>query len=129
TRGLIGAAIFDAMKEGAYFINTSRGEIVDEAALTRALKEKGIVAGLDVFANEPAGDGAFGSAIAKEPNVYGTHHIGASTEQAEDAVGEEVLRIVAAYGVGEPIPNCVNLAEETNATYRLVVRHADRVGV
>src|SRR3954465_8678948 len=53
TRGLIGPDFFGAMKEGAYFVNTARGEVVDQEALGRALREKGIRAGLDVFAREP----------------------------------------------------------------------------
>lgn len=130
TRGRIGDSIFDAMKPGAYFINTSRGEVVDAAALARALDEKGIRAGLDVFAKEPAGaEGAFEDSLGKHPNVYGTHHIGASTDEAEEAVGDEVVRIVKAYRDGQPIPNCVNLAVRTPATHMLVIRHADRVGV
>ncbi len=130
TRGRIGEGIFGAMKPGAYFVNTSRGEIVDQPALMRALEEKGLRAGLDVFANEPAGGkGEFDDPIAVHPSVYGTHHIGASTVEAEEAVGEEVVRIVDAYARGRVIPNCVNLASENEATHLLVVRHADRVGV
>jgi D-3-phosphoglycerate dehydrogenase len=130
TRGRIGEGIFAAMKPGAYFINTSRGELVDHAALARALEDKGIRAGLDVFAVEPSGStGEFADAIVDHPNVYGTHHIGASTLEAEEAVGEEVVAIVDAYASGRPIPNCVNLASESEATHVLVVRHADRVGV
>src|SRR5438105_3650648 len=69
TRGLIDSSVFAAMRPGAYFINTSRGEVVDEAALTMAIGEKGIRAGLDVFANEPAGGtGEFVDPIAKEAN-------------------------------------------------------------
>lgn len=130
TAGRIGESIFAAMKPGAYFINTSRGEVVDEAALLRALEEEGLRAGLDVYANEPAAKtGEFTSALAAHPNVYGTHHIGASTVEATEAVGEEVVRIVDAYVNGRVIPNCVNLARESGATHQLVVRHADRVGV
>jgi D-3-phosphoglycerate dehydrogenase / 2-oxoglutarate reductase len=130
TRGLIGKPVFDAMRPGAYFVNTARGEIVDQEALVAAVREKGIRAGLDVFADEPAGgQGSFEDAIAQETGVYGTHHIGASTEQAEEAVGEEVVRIIDAYAGGEAIPNCVNLADRTPATHLIVVRHADRVGV
>lgn len=130
TRGRIGEGIFAAMKPGAYFINTSRAEVVDQQALMRALDDKGIKAGLDVFADEPAGgSGDFADPIADHPNVYGTHHIGASTLEAEEAVGEEVVRIVDAYARGRVIPNCVNLASESEATHTLVVRHADRVGV
>jgi D-3-phosphoglycerate dehydrogenase / 2-oxoglutarate reductase len=130
TRGRIGEGVFAAMKPGAYFINTSRAEVLDTAALTRALEEKKIKVGLDVFMNEPsAGQAAFDDVFAKHPNVYGTHHIGASTLEAEDAVGDEVVRIIEAYAHGRVIPNCVNLASESDATHLLVVRHADRVGV
>ncbi|MCB9593652.1 MAG: hydroxyacid dehydrogenase [Sandaracinaceae bacterium] len=130
TRGRIGESIFGAMKPGAYFINTSRGEVVDHEALARALDQKDLRAGLDVFADEPTGSaGEFADALVDHPNVYGTHHIGASTQEATDAVGEEVLHIVDAYARGALIPNCVNLAEGTEATHTLVVRHEDHVGV
>src|SRR5687767_3133553 len=80
TRSLIGSDFFKAMKEGAYLINTSRGEVVDQDALVEAINAKGIRAGLDVFAAEPtAGVAEFTDAIAQEAGVYGTHHIGAST--------------------------------------------------
>ena len=96
------------MKDGATLINTSRGELVDEAALLRALDAKGIRAGLDVYQNEPAsGEGEFASQLAAHPNVCGTHHIGASTEQAQDAVADGVLRVVAAFARGELL-HCVN---------------------
>ena len=130
TRGRVGESVFAAMKPGAYLINTSRAEVVDQAALARAIGAKGLLAGLDVFASEPsAAQGPFTDAIVDSPNVYGTHHIGASTDEAEEAVGEEVIRIVAAYRAGNAIPNVVNLASRTAATHLLVVRHADRVGV
>ncbi len=130
TRGRIGQSVFDAMRPGAFFINTSRGEVVDQDALLGAVQSERLMAGLDVFADEPAsGQADFDSAIAREPGVYGTHHIGASTVEAEEAVAEEVLRIVDAYGRGLPIPNCVNLAQQSEATHVLVIRHADRVGV
>lgn len=130
TRGRVGESVFSAMKPGSYFINTSRAEVVDQDALARAIGAKGISAGLDVFANEPAGaSGPFADPIVDSPNVYGTHHIGASTDESEEAVGEEVVRIVSAYRGGAAIPNVVNLATHTPATHLLVVRHADRVGV
>ena len=130
TRGLIGPDFFAAMKEGAYFINTSRGEIVDEAALENAIHRKKIRAGLDVFANEPAGGtGAFDSIIAKDPAVYGTHHIGASTEQAQEAIAAETVRIVRSFKETGQVPNAVNIAQRTPATCMLVVRHRDRPGV
>lgn len=130
TEKRIGASVFGAMKPGSYFVNTSRGEVVDEDALLEACTSKGIRAGLDVFAKEPSGAQAeISGAVFDHPNVYGTHHIGASTDEAEEAVGEETVRIVAAYQAGQPIPNCVNLAQKSAATHVIVVRHADRVGV
>ncbi len=130
TRGLVNADIFAAMKPGAFFINTSRAEVVDEPALVAAIDAKKLRVGLDVFANEPsAAQGTFADVLTDHPAVYGSHHIGASTDQAEEAVGEATVEIVAAYKAGSAIPNCVNLATRTPATHMLVIRHEDRVGV
>ena len=130
TRGLIGADFFGAMREGAYLINTARGEVVDQPALLRAMREKGIRAGLDVFAAEPAtAAGEFTDEIAREPNLYGTHHIGASTDQAQEAIAAETVRIVRTFKETGKVPNVVNLALRTPATHVLTVRHRDRPGV
>ena len=130
TRGLIGAEFFGAMREGAFFINTARGEVVDQAALVRAMREKNIRAGLDVYANEPASaTGDFADEIAREPNLYGTHHVGASTDQAQEAIADETVRIIRAFKETGKVPNVVNLAERSPATHSLVVRHRDRPGV
>jgi len=130
TRGLIDGAFFEAMRPGSYFINTSRAEVVDEAALGRAVREKGIRAGLDVYASEPAGGtGEFTDPIVKLPGVCGTHHIGASTEQAQEAIAAETVRIIRTFRETGQVPNVVNLARTTPATCALVVRHLDRPGV
>jgi D-3-phosphoglycerate dehydrogenase len=130
TRGLVNASVFDRLHSGAYFINTARGEVVDYAALQKAVREKNIRVGLDVFASEPAGaTGAFSDSLMSLPNVYGTHHIGASTDQAQEAIAAETVRIVAAYQNTGKVPNVVNLAKKTPATHMLVVRHRDRPGV
>jgi D-3-phosphoglycerate dehydrogenase / 2-oxoglutarate reductase len=130
TRILIGPDFFKAMKEGAYFINTSRGEVVDQAALVEAVHSKGIRVGLDVFAVEPSSAVAeFTDTIAKEDRVYGTHHIGASTDQAQEAIAAETVRIIKSFKETGQVPNVVNLAAHTPATHRLVVRHRDRPGV
>ena len=99
TRGLIGAEFFKAMQEGAYFINTSRGEVVDQAALVEAIMRREFAPGLDVFADEPtSGVAEFTDRdCAEEPSVYGTHHIGASTDQAQEAIAAETVRIVKAF--------------------------------
>ena len=82
TRGLVNASILDKLKPGSYFINTARGEVVDYAAVERVARERAIRVGLDVFAAEPTGGtGEFTDAINSLPNVYGTHHIGASTDR------------------------------------------------
>ncbi|HEY0006608.1 MAG TPA: 3-phosphoglycerate dehydrogenase family protein [Pyrinomonadaceae bacterium] len=130
TRGLIKADFFQAMRLGAYFINTSRGEVLDQPALLGAMRERGIRAGLDVYAAEPSSaTGEFTDEIAREPNLYGTHHIGASTDQAQEAIAAETVRIVQSFKETGKVPNVVNLAERTPATHRLVVRHRDRPGV
>jgi D-3-phosphoglycerate dehydrogenase / 2-oxoglutarate reductase len=130
TRSVIGADFFASMREGAYFINTARGEVVDQAALIQALKTRGLRAGLDVFAVEPTSATAeFSDPIAGETNVYGTHHIGASTDQAQEAIAAETVRIVREFRETGKVPNVVNLASQTPATHRLVIRHLDRPGV
>jgi D-3-phosphoglycerate dehydrogenase len=130
TKGLIGADFFAAMKPGAFFVNTSRAEVVDQPALEKSVLERGLRAGLDVFAGEPTGGtGDVSDAIFQLPGVIGTHHIGASTDQAQEAIAAETVRIAAEYErTGRP-PNVVNLARKSPACCLLVVRHYDRVGV
>ncbi|HEX6718863.1 MAG TPA: phosphoglycerate dehydrogenase [Pyrinomonadaceae bacterium] len=130
TKGVLGSEFFSVMRPGAYFINTARGEVVDQAALAAAMKSRGIRAGLDVYAVEPtSATGEFHDEIVKEEGLYGTHHIGASTDQAQEAIAEETVRIVKEFKETGKVPNVVNLAQQTPATHRLVVRHLDRPGV
>ncbi len=130
TRGLVSASVIDTLKPGSYFVNTARAEVVDYAALEKAVRERNIRVGLDVFAGEPSGaTGEFRDALASHPSVYGTHHIGASTDQAQEAIAAETVRIIASYKDTGKVPNVVNLAKKTPATHMLVVRHRDRPGV
>ena len=130
TRGLVDAGVLGRLKPGAIFLNTARSEVVDAGALEAAARDRGLRLGLDVFAREPAGGaGAFDDPIVGLPLVYGTHHIGASTEQAQEAIAAETVRVVRSYVESGRVPNCVNLARESDATHRLVVRHRDRPGV
>ena len=130
TRGFVDSDIFNAMREGSYFINTARGEVVDQQALVHAMRNRGIRAGLDVYAVEPTSSaGEFNDEIVKEEGLYGTHHIGASTDQAQEAIAAETVRIVKEFKETGKVPNVVNLARQTPATHRLVVRHLDRPGV
>jgi D-3-phosphoglycerate dehydrogenase len=130
TRKMVDAHRIAMMKPGAILINTSRGEVVDQTALRAALQAGKIRAGLDVFDPEPAEPVAdFNDPILDLPNLYGTHHIGASTEQAQEAIAEETIRILETFLRTGTVLNCVNLATRTPAKYQLVVRHYDRVGV
>ncbi|NUL81120.1 MAG: hydroxyacid dehydrogenase [Armatimonadetes bacterium] len=130
TRNLLGRDFFAAMKPGAFFINTSRAEVIDQAALTDAVREKGLRAGLDVFDEEPtSGEGEVDAPIFQMEGVYGTHHIGASTEQAQEAIAAETVRIVREYLTTGHAPHAVNLAKRSPAVAMLAVRHFDRVGV
>ena len=130
TRNFVGASILNRLKPGAYFVNTSRGEIVDHAALADAVRTRGIRVGLDVFAQEPStATDDFRDPLIGLPNVIGTHHIGASTDQAQEAIAAEAVRVIRTYKDTGKVPNVVNLATKTPATHMLVVRHRDRPGV
>jgi D-3-phosphoglycerate dehydrogenase len=130
TKGLVNAALLAKMKPGAVVINTARGEVVDYSALAAAVKDRGLRVGLDVYANEPASATApFTDPLLALPGVYGTHHIGASTDQAQEAIAAETVRIIRSYKETGHVPNVVNLARRTPATHMLVVRHRDRPGV
>lgn len=130
TRNFVNAELLAHAKKGASFINTARGEVVDYAALEAAVKAKGLRVGLDVFANEPAEATAeFADPLVSQPGVYGTHHIGASTDQAQEAIAAETVRIITTYKDTGKVPNVVNLAKLTPATHMLVVRHRDKPGV
>ncbi|NDH84449.1 MAG: hydroxyacid dehydrogenase [Actinobacteria bacterium] len=129
TKGMVDSAFLAKMKDGAVLLNTSRGDVVDEAALIDAMDNRGMRAGLDVYANEPgSGTAEFDSALAKHPSVVGTHHVGASTNQAQVAVTDGTIDTVQAYRAGEPV-NCVNLDPVPVRAATLTVRHHDRVGV
>jgi len=109
TKKLFGSEFFNAMKPGAYFINTSRGGLVDEAALRAAVLEKKIRAGLDVCDNQPGdAEAPWNCETANLPGVYISHHCGASTDQAQSAVSEEAVRIVRVFMEAGRVENSVN---------------------
>jgi len=129
TRHLVDEDFLAQLRPGAILLNTSRGDVVDEGALLKALDAGAVRAGLDVFADEPGGGkGPWDSALAQHPGVVATHHIGASTEQAQRAIAAGVTEIVEAFVAGEA-RHCVNLEESRLGSFTLSVRHLDRVGV
>ncbi|MFQ5493967.1 MAG: NAD(P)-dependent oxidoreductase [Phycisphaerae bacterium] len=131
TRHLISAAVLDRLQPGSFVINTARAEIMDYEALANAMVKKNLRVGLDVFAVEPAsGRGDFTDGIVKAGGlVYGTHHIGASTDQAQEAIAQETVLIVTEYLRTGRVRNCVNLCARTPARYVVIVRHRNRAGV
>ena len=130
TRGFVSAELLGHAKPGAMLINTARGDLVDYRALAQAVVEKGLRVGLDVYANEPAAaEGRIDDPILALPTVIGTHHIGASTNQAQEAIAAETVHIVRTFVETGRVPNVVNLAKKTPATHMLVVRHLDKPGV
>ena len=129
TRHLVDEAFLGRMRTGSILLNTSRGDVIDEAALLEALDAGRVRAGLDVFEDEPGtGTASWTSALATHPRVVGTHHIGASTEQAQLATAAGVVEIVDAFTAGEVL-NCVNLEPTRLGSVTLTVRHRDRPGV
>lgn len=131
TKGLINAAVLERLAPGSYVINTARAEVMDYDALLSVMERKKLRVGLDVFPGEPSGGkDKFEAAILKAGGViYGTHHIGASTEQAQNAIAAETLRIIQAYADTGQVPNCVNIETRSPAKCQMIVRHHDKVGV
>ena len=134
TKGMVGRSMLSGLNDGAIVINTSRGGVINEAELLEVAAAKGLKFGADVFCDEPAAT----DKELKETSYplaesdclkSATHHIGASTQQAEEAVGFEVLHIINEFTAGGVVPNCVNLELDTAASYSLTIRHEDKVGV
>jgi len=130
TRGLIGDAALGRMRPRTMLVNAARAEIVDSRALERAVTEKQLRFASDVFDDEPkSATGTFADALGQNAAVYGTHHVGASTNQAQSAIADETVRIVRSFVERGEVPNCVNLATRSPAAFQLLVRHLDKVGV
>ena len=130
TKGLFNKQMFSYMKDGAYLINTSRQDVINEEDLLEAVKEKNIRYACDVFKGEPEGKaGEVSSKLMNNSNIYVTHHIGASTEQAQDAVAEETLNIIKKFVHSGVIDHWVNRAKIIDANFQLVVKHYDKPGV
>jgi D-3-phosphoglycerate dehydrogenase len=127
TLGLIGEHQLAMCKRGARLVNTSRGGIVDEEALAKAL-EDGRLAGaaLDVFAVEPA----TGSPLFGMEQVVVTPHLGASTIEAQDKAGTTVAEMVRLALEGQFVPYAVNVSAgaEVSEAVRPFVGLAERLG-
>ncbi len=129
TTGLVNAEFLAAMKDGAILVNAARGEVVERQALLDAIAQKGLRVGLDVFAGEPKQGEAPFEDTQLAALVTATPHVGASTDEASEAIANEVVRIVRTFReTGKPV-NTVNMCAHSPATHSLVVRHFNQVGV
>jgi D-3-phosphoglycerate dehydrogenase len=120
TKDMISQAQFEQMKEGSYLINASRGSVVDIPALIHAMRTGKIAgAALDVYPNEPAGNGDYFtdgmndwcSQLRGLKNIILTPHIGGSTEEAQSAIGVEVSQALIRYVNEGTTLGSVNLPE------------------
>ncbi|OQE31538.1 hypothetical protein PENSTE_c001G08419 [Penicillium steckii] len=120
TKGMIGPKQFEQMKKGSYLINASRGTVVDIPALIDAMRSGKIAgAALDVYPNEPAGNGDYfnndlntwGADLRSLKNLILTPHIGGSTEEAQSAIGVEVAQALTRYVNEGTTLGAVNLPE------------------
>ncbi len=126
---LVDRRFLASMQDGAILLNTSRGDVVDEPALLTELDAGRLRAGIDVWDHEPStGQAPFESRLARHPAVVGTHHIGASTAQAQRSVADGTLDVIESYLAGSP-ENCVNLRLDLTGESCITVRHLDKVGV
>ena len=129
TKRLVNEEFLFSMPEGGILVNTSRGDVIDMPALKKAIQSRNLRVGLDVYEDEPAGGVAEFADVDLAANVTCTPHIGASTDQASEAIADAVVGIITAFRqTGHPT-NTVNMCERTPATHSLVVRHHNRVGV
>lgn len=129
TTGMVDHEFLSHLKDGAFLINTARSDVIVERDLLAAVDEKDLWVATDVYPDEPdSGDGRFTSPLAKHPRVYGTHHIGASTEQAQEAIAKQVIKIIDDYEEGG-LRNVINLSEPMDTTTVIGIRHVDKVGV
>jgi D-3-phosphoglycerate dehydrogenase len=132
---MFGAAEFSAMRDGALFLNLSRGFVVDHGALREEILSGRLAgAAVDVFFEEPSGDDTnFTSRLQGLPNVILTPHIGGSTEEAQEDIGHFVANKLVAYvrrgstSLSVNLPN-VDLSERAG-THGLVHIHRNTPGV
>jgi len=133
-QNLFGAQEFAAMKNGACFLNLSRGFVVDHDALAVCLKSGKIAgAAIDVFPKEPESGAGFASVLQGLPNVILTPHIGGSTEEAQQNIGQFVSsKLINYVRTGDStlsvnLPNCHLEYEE--GSYRLMHIHHNVPGI
>ncbi len=129
THHLINERFLSSIKENVILINTSRGEVIDSVALKKAIKDKGLKVGLDVYENEPAAGDKIFEDKELASKIACTPHIGASTLQAAESIAAEVVKIVDTYKKTGQAIHCVNIRPRSEEGTSLIIRHINTVGV
>lgn len=129
TEQMIGYDVLRLLPEGAIFVNTSASSVVDYAALAKVAKEKHLRIGLDVLPLEPEErSGIYAHPVLHAGLVYATPHIGASTDEAQQAIANETVHILRSFLTKGEVPNVVNISASSWARYQVVVRHIEKTG-
>lgn len=126
----IDADFFQSLPVGASVVVAGRHFVIDEAALASAVRDRRLRVALDVHSSEPASDSSrFRSQLLQIPEVIGTHHTAGVAVHSTDSIAAEIVRIVRTFLVSGDVVNCINLCERSPATWQLLLRVKDQVGV
>ncbi len=127
---LVNSEFVQSMRPGGLLVHVGHPGVLDEAALAAAVSAGRLRVAADIYGSESLGEPSrIRSRLAEVPGVLLTRYLGGSTEQARYAVAAEVVRIVRQYLLSGEVLNCVNLLERSPATWQLVLRLRDTVGV
>jgi len=120
----------EALPEGATLVHMGHPGGVDRAALIRAIETRNLRVAVDVFTSEPSSDTSrVRLRLCELPGVLCTQHLGPLTQQARQAIADEVFQIIRTFLVTGEVLHCLNLLEHSPATWQLVLRVRDQVGV
>ncbi len=129
TRHIVGPEVLEALPDRAILVNTADSQLIDHEALALIAPRKQLRLGLDVWPDEPdLRRASYQHPLLALSNLYGTPHIGASTDEAQQAIANEVVHVVRSFLTRGEVPNVVNISTTSWAPYQLVVRHLERTG-
>jgi D-3-phosphoglycerate dehydrogenase len=128
---LVDAEFLQNMRDGAYIVYVGHPAAVDEAALAEIARERHLRVAYDISAPHLATSnaGRFKSRLQALPKAIGTYRLADRTEQSYEATTDELLRVIREFLIAGRVVNCVNLLERSPATWQLVLRLKDTVGV
>ncbi len=122
--------VIDNLPSGGSFVHIGHPGAFDEEALASAARNRGVRVGLDLWLSDYRSDAIrFRTDLLEQPGVIYTRGVAGATEQAREAIAAEVVRIVRRFLISGEVSNCVNLLERSPATWQLVLRLRDTVGV